>query len=51
MKHPFFSLPALAIAAIVPPASAAPAPEVIRLWPNGAPGFEHRRDEPEQAKD
>lgn len=27
------------------------APEVIHLWPNGAPGFENRRDEPEQAKD
>ena len=25
--------------------------EVITLWPNGAPGFEDRRDEPEQAKD
>lgn len=24
---------------------------VIPLWPNGAPGFENRRDEPEQAKD
>jgi acetyl esterase/lipase len=26
-------------------------PEVIPLWPNGAPGFEDRRNEPEQAKD
>lgn len=25
--------------------------EVIHLWPNGAPGFENRRDEPEIAKD
>jgi acetyl esterase/lipase len=24
---------------------------VIHLWPNGAPGFENRRDEPELAKD
>jgi acetyl esterase/lipase len=24
---------------------------VISLWPNGAPGFENRRNEPEQAKD
>lgn len=24
--------------------------EVIHLWPNGAPGFESRRDEPEQAQ-
>ena len=26
-------------------------PQVIPLWPNGAPGFEDRRNEPEQAKD
>ena len=26
-------------------------PQVIHLWENGAPGFENRRDEPEQAKD
>lgn len=26
-------------------------PTVIPLWPNGAPGFESRRNEPEQAKD
>jgi len=26
-------------------------PQVIHLWPNGAPGFESRKDEPEQAKD
>lgn len=26
-------------------------PEAISLWPNGAPGFEDRRDEPEQAQD
>jgi acetyl esterase/lipase len=30
---------------------AQPGPEVIPLWPNGAPGFENRRNEPEQAKD
>ena len=24
---------------------------VISLWPNGAPGFEGRKDEPELAKD
>src|SRR5579872_6855183 len=28
-----------------------PQPVVIPLWPNGAPGFESRRNEPEQAKD
>ena len=26
-------------------------PQLISLWPNGAPGFEDRRNEPEQAKD
>lgn len=26
-------------------------PQAIPLWPNGAPGFENRRNEPEQAKD
>ena len=26
-------------------------PQEIPLWPNGAPGFESRRDEPQQAKD
>jgi acetyl esterase/lipase len=30
---------------------AQPAPEVIHLWKNGAPGFESRKDEPETAKD
>jgi acetyl esterase/lipase len=29
----------------------AQAPVVIHLWPNGAPGSEARKDEPEQAKD
>lgn len=28
-----------------------PAPQVIALWENGAPGFESRRDEPEQHAD
>lgn len=27
------------------------APQEIPLWPNGAPGFEHRRNEPQLAKD
>jgi acetyl esterase/lipase len=26
-------------------------PQVIHLWPNGAPGFESRKDEPEKAQD
>lgn len=33
----------------VPPAAAPDAPPVIHLWPNGAPGFEARKDIPEQA--
>ncbi|HVU18459.1 MAG TPA: alpha/beta hydrolase [Candidatus Didemnitutus sp.] len=32
-------------------ALAQPAPRVIPLWANGAPGFEKLKDEPEQAKD
>lgn len=32
-------------------ATAQPQPEVIHLWPNGAPGFEGRKDVPEEAKD
>jgi acetyl esterase/lipase len=32
-------------------AAAQPQPAVISLWPNGAPGFEARKDEPELAKD
>src|ERR1700722_16341294 len=32
-------------------AAAEDAPVVVPLWPNGAPGFESRRDEPEVARD
>ena len=38
----------LALPAIV---LAQAAPQVIPLWPNGAPGFESLRDKPEEAKD
>lgn len=31
--------------------AAGPEPQPIPLWPGGAPGFESRRDEPEQAKE
>ncbi|MGD0940814.1 MAG: alpha/beta hydrolase [Terracidiphilus sp.] len=31
--------------------SAQPSPQVIPLWDKGAPGFENRKDEPEQAQD
>jgi len=42
-----------ALALLLLPASlfAADEPQIIPLWPNGAPGFEDRRKEPEQAKD
>lgn len=32
-------------------AAAQPAPQVVHLWEGGAPGFESRKDEPEQSKD
>ncbi len=32
-------------------AAAQTTPQVIHLWPNGAPGFESRKDIPEQAQD
>jgi acetyl esterase/lipase len=41
------------LALLLLPASllCAETPTVIPLWANGAPGFENRRDEPEQARD
>jgi hypothetical protein len=39
----------LVLAAIPVMAMAQTTPEVIHLWPNGAPGFESRKDMPEQA--
>jgi acetyl esterase/lipase len=45
-KHVFQSLFLLLL-----PAFALAQPNVIHLWENGAPGFESRKDEPEQAKD
>jgi len=30
---------------------AQPAPQIVPLWPNGAPGFESRKDLPEEARD
>ena len=48
IAHSFLS--ALFTALLFPVASfAADEPQVIRLWTNGAPGFEDRRNEPEQA--
>jgi acetyl esterase/lipase len=42
----------LALGLALPLASLAQtAPQVIHLWPNGAPGFESRKDIPEEAKD
>jgi acetyl esterase/lipase len=47
----FLSLPLLLSAASFAHAQTSPAPVVIPLWENGAPGSEQRRREPEQAKD
>ena len=41
----------LGILVFAPLARAADTGEVIHLWPNGAPGYENRRDIPEQAQD
>ncbi|HEV3022981.1 MAG TPA: alpha/beta hydrolase [Pirellulales bacterium] len=39
------------VLALLAPLAAEPnAPEQIPLWPNGAPGFEDRKDEPERAE-
>lgn len=45
-----FAIFAAAVALCVA-ASAQPAPQVVPLWNNGAPGFENRKDIPEQAQD
>ncbi len=47
MITPRFLVPLLLLAAVAAPAQSV----VIPLWENGAPGFESRRVEPEQAKD
>jgi acetyl esterase/lipase len=46
-------LAACALAAATPAAAqyAEPHPVIVKLWPNGAPGSEARRGEPETAKD
>lgn len=49
MRRITISLGALFLCAIV--AAAEIQPQVIPLWETGAPGFEARRNEPEQAKD
>src|ERR1700749_5247722 len=42
----------LIVVLLLPPSLLAQTePTVIPLWANGAPGFENRRNEPEQAKD
>jgi acetyl esterase/lipase len=47
------TIPKFLFALLLLPATllAADEPKIIPLWPNGAPGFEGRRNEPEQAKD
>lgn len=51
---PFFYLPAIlgAVAwhAFADGVCQASEPQVVRLWESGAPGFEERKDEPEQAE-
>jgi len=39
------------LALLLTAALGADEPQVVPLWENGAPGFESRRDEPEEAKD
>ena len=48
MKLPWLSL---ALLLVMDCCVRADEPQVISLWPNGTPGFEDRRNEPEQAKD
>jgi acetyl esterase/lipase len=43
--------PMLALLALSVTILTADEPQFIPLWPNGAPGFEDRRNEPEQARD
>jgi acetyl esterase/lipase len=48
----FIRTAVLAIAGLLPLASIAQdTPRVIHLWAKGAPGYENRRNEPEEAKD
>jgi acetyl esterase/lipase len=49
--NPRTLIPALIIFSTLAGWLRAESPSVIHLWPNGAPGFESRKDEPELAKD
>jgi acetyl esterase/lipase len=49
--NPRTLIPALIIFSTLAGWLRADSPSVIHLWPNGAPGFESRKDEPELAKD
>ncbi len=49
--NPKSLLPVLLVFSVLTGWLRAETPEVIPLWANGAPGFEARRNEPEQAKD
>jgi acetyl esterase/lipase len=52
MKSAFAVLSIILFSQVIAMAQAPTAePQVVSLWPNGAPGFENRRNEPEQAKD
>jgi acetyl esterase/lipase len=48
--RPLFALLA-SLVALCAAATAQPSLHVVHLWNNGAPGFENRKDEPEQAQD
>ena len=50
-KVKYFSTLTLLMLVLLSSVLAQEKPLVIPLWPKGAPGFEDRRDEPEQAKD
>lgn len=49
--RPSMALPALMLALLSLSSSAQNTPLQVPLWPNGAPGFESRRNIPEEAKD
>ncbi len=49
MKSTLMSL--LVLVVVISGAVSQSNPEQIHLWPNGAPGFEHLKNEPEEAKD
>lgn len=51
MVSHFSRLVILVLSTLIAAAEVCAEPEVVALWPNGAPGFESRRNEPEESKD